>query len=395
VASTDNGDAIELRVLAALPTPPPYSGPETVAALLLRSGLGPGARLIHVRTNVQKSNASKGHVTGSSLARLAAAWVRALVAIARDRPHVLYLYLSQNWTGFLRDLIFIWTARCARLAVVVQIHGSNFSNFVLAASPFFRSLIRRSFRSIDDVVVLADRLKPQVAGLVPDDRVWVVPNAVSTGTPWRPRPDRATCTFFFMGHLSVAKGFADLLRAVPLVLEAEPDARFEFAGEWVVDDRNIHSDERQAPVGRHQRLAAECSDLCSRFGSRVRLLGLVSGAAKDEAFERADVFVLPSYSEGLPMAILEAMEACLPLVVTPVGALPEILTSNTHGVFVEPGDVNALVSALLQLARDTGLRGRMGVANARLVRERFTPACVSTALRQCLEASVARHQTQR
>ena len=386
----DATSAAKLRVLAALPTPPPYSGPEMAAALLLASGLGPDVELIHVRTNAQTSNSTKGHVTGRSVARTVVAWIEAVASIARRRPHILYFYLSQNRTGFLRDLLFIATARCAGLAVVVQLHGANFSNFVLDASPPFRKLIRWSFRWIDDVVVLAERLKLQFAGLVPRDRLWVVPNAVSSDRPWAARCDSEGCTFLFMGHLSIAKGFVDLLRAVPAVLDAAPDARFEFAGEWLPEERNIHRDERRREVGSEQLAEAEFERLRSCYGNRVQRLGLVSGTMKAESLQRAHVFVLPSYSEGLPIAVLEAMEAGLPLVVTPVGALPEVLTPDEHALFVDPGDIRALANALLRMARDGDLRSRLGAANAQLVRERFTPVRVSTALRQCLETSAAR-----
>lgn len=379
-----------LRVLAALPTPPPYSGPEAVAALLLETGLGPDIELCHVRTNVHHSNADKGRVTPASLTRLAVALLKTVATIVQRRPQLLFIYLSQNQTGFLRDALFIAVARCARMGVVVQVHGANFANFRRAASWPLRRLIALAFRWIDDVVVLADRFRPQFDGLVASDHVWVVPNAVRENLAAVRQRDEAGCVFLFMGHLSPAKGFVDLVRAAPRVLEELPQARFEFAGEWLSEERNIHLDQWERPMASSDGRASSAA-LASTYGSRARFLGVVSGAAKADALGRAQVFVLPSYSEGFPMAVLDAMAAGLPLVVTPVGALPELLTSD-HAVFVEPGDVDGLAAALIRVGQDRARRQVMGAANRALVNECFTPERAAESLARCVRASAARRR---
>ncbi len=88
--------------------------------------------------------------------------------------------------------------------------------------------------------------------------------------------------------------------------------------------------------------------------------------------EKADLFVLPSHAEGLPMTVLEAMGAGLPVVSTRVGGIPEAVVDGETGILLEPGDVVCLAAALRTLAEDPGLRARMGVAGRDRVREKFS-----------------------
>ncbi|MCZ2096654.1 MAG: glycosyltransferase family 4 protein, partial [Anaerolineae bacterium] len=87
-------------------------------------------------------------------------------------------------------------------------------------------------------------------------------------------------------------------------------------------------------------------------------------------------FILPSYRENFPSSVLEAMAAGLPVVVTPVGALTELLQDGVNGYFVAPGDDRALARRIVELARDPVLREAMGRANRARVRGAFTPAIV-------------------
>src|SRR4029079_8059166 len=82
------------------------------------------------------------------------------------------------------------------------------------------------------------------------------------------------------------------------------------------------------------------------IASRVSFAGGVFGADKVSLFAQAEVFILPSYSEGLPYALLEAMAAGIPVVATPVGAIPDVISHGTHGFLVPPRDGKAIAEAI-------------------------------------------------
>ena len=89
-------------------------------------------------------------------------------------------------------------------------------------------------------------------------------------------------------------------------------------------------------------------------------VGPVQGAAKVQLLHECDVFALPSYQEALPMAILEAMAAGLPIVATRVGGIPELVVDGYNGFLITPGDTAGLAQRLMILAAEPGLRSLMG-----------------------------------
>ena len=95
------------------------------------------------------------------------------------------------------------------------------------------------------------------------------------------------------------------------------------------------------------------------------------GTAKARACADADLFVLPSYSEGLSVAVCEALRAGLPVITTRVGALPEVVREGVGGCLVSPGEVAALRDALRRLLGDSALRTRMGEANRQVAADWF------------------------
>lgn len=377
-----------VRVLLAVPAPPPFSGPEINGAMLVRHGLGEGFETRHLDPGVRSSNRGKGRITAGALAALTRLWLSTAAVLLRFRPRVLYLYLAQNRTGFVRDAVLILTGRLLGARPVVHVRGSNFANYYGHAPAPERRFIRFVLARVSRVILVADRFRQQFDGLVPRERVDVVYNGVDDelreGLARTPVPRPAGCRILFMGHLSAAKGFGDLVQALGHVMAADPAVTFGAAGEWLEAERNIHFDEAGRPVPSGGALRAEWEALLSRFGNRAVHFGRADAAEKLRALREADLFVLPSYSEGFPMAALEAMAAGLPLIVTPVGALPEILEEGKHALFVQPGDAAGLAAAILSLAADPDRRRAMGAANIALVGERFTFAAAQSGLRAVL-----------
>jgi glycosyltransferase involved in cell wall biosynthesis len=96
------------------------------------------------------------------------------------------------------------------------------------------------------------------------------------------------------------------------------------------------------------------------IANRVQIPGWVDAQAVSGLLATADIFVLPSHNEGLPVAILEAMGAGLPVVTTPVGAIPELVIDGETGILAPPGSSSALADALARLVNDPKLRSRLG-----------------------------------
>jgi glycosyltransferase involved in cell wall biosynthesis len=151
----------------------------------------------------------------------------------------------------------------------------------------------------------------------------------------------------FLGQLGRRKGTSDLFHALAQV---DADWRLVLAGDGEIREM--------------QELAARLS-----LSPRCRFTGWVGRDAVGVLLDQAEVLVLPSHAEGLPLAVLEAMARGLAIVTTPVGALPEVVQPWLSGVLVQPGDVAALAESLERLIADDRLRWRLGAA-ARAIYER-------------------------
>ena len=112
------------------------------------------------------------------------------------------------------------------------------------------------------------------------------------------------------------------------------------------------------------------------IADRVHFLGARPPAAIQDLLAGADVFVLSTGREGLPLAILEAMRARLPVVASAVGGVPEAVVHGLTGYLVPPGDPQALAGRLRALLSDRGLRERLGAAGRRRFQKDYTLAAM-------------------
>jgi glycosyltransferase involved in cell wall biosynthesis len=158
-----------------------------------------------------------------------------------------------------------------------------------------------------------------------------------------------------VGHIRKVKGFDVLLRAAAQVRQAMPDVVFAIAGEC-----------REPPHSRELR------ELAGSLGleSNLRFLGGVEDVTS--LLRAADVFCLPSRSEGLSNALLEAMACELPCVATRVGGNPEVVTEGRSGYLVESEDAGALAARILDLLQRPLAARAMGAEGRSIVEEKFT-----------------------
>lgn len=308
------------------------------------------------------------HVDGPKFVKTLAAiagTVRLVVAILCWRPQVVHLHMA-SYASFARKSTLATIARALRRRVIVHVHGAEFEVFFKGAAALTKSAITRTLTRADLVIALSAGWQRKLARIAPKARIRVLPNPVPTSefsplAEGKPDVARGGGNVLFLGAFSKRKGIYDLIEAMADVVRARPDVLFELGGDQDVDEVERLIEQRD-------------------LSENVRLLGWVRGGEKLATFARAHVYVLPSYHEGLPIGVLEAMAAGLPVVTTPVGGLPEVVKDRVNGFLVTPGDVRALASAILALLDDPDLRRRMGAANAELVRSRHDAELVARTL---------------
>jgi glycosyltransferase involved in cell wall biosynthesis len=219
---------------------------------------------------------------------------------------------------------------------------------------------------------------------VPDERIHSVPNGVADPFPdglrREPRGRAEPLTVLYLGMLFEPKGFLDLLRAAAEFRDSDPPVHFVFAGEWYSEDDRREAVRVGAELGIEivEGAGAEAEPGSGQEPGRskpplVAFPGRVDGEAKRALFEAADLLVFPGYQpEGLPLVILEAMAAGLPVISTDTGATRDVVVDGETGMIVEKERPDELSAAIRRLADDEALRLRLGGAGRERYLEEYT-----------------------
>ena len=320
-------------------------GVAAVLAGYAKAGLGAGKRVQYLATHVSGSRSRKAWQFARALVNFGHALLRRDVALVHAH--------AASRSSFYRKSVFLLLARLFRIPVLLHLHGGEFERFYAdESSPLAKRYIRWIMRGCDRVVVLSNSWHRFMVRLVDAQRLITISNGVDMPLSPNSPPDAAGHVILFMGRLSPAKGFTDLLHAVTDLNGAGYQVDL-----WAAGDGDLAAAAKQAEgLG---------------IASRVRLLGWLGPGQKQDALARATVFCLPSYAEGLPMALLEAMAAGRAVVATPVGGIPEVVIHEETGLLVAAGDRDGLQNALNRLLRDPALRQRLGAAAQAHIRSQF------------------------
>ena len=298
--------------------------------------------------------------------------VRFARQLATDPPDLLHIHVADG-PSFWRKSTY---ARQARLAgIPVCLHGHFTSLIDLYRSSRLRGrLIEKVFAEADLLFALSTDMQRQMLEMsAARGRVEILHNPCPPdGFDPSPRPDSANPRVLFMGRVGDRKGIFDLVAAWPRVLEKVPGARLTVAGDGDLD--RLRDQVRQLGIA-----------------DSIEILGWVSGDTRMAAYRAADVFCLPSYAEGLPMGVLEAMGAGLPVVSTRINGTPDAVVDGTTGFLHAPGDRDALATHLIALLSSHRLRLEQGAAGYRRVTAEFDPECQAERLRSAWERVLSRH----
>jgi glycosyltransferase involved in cell wall biosynthesis len=303
-----------------------------------------------------------------------AIFVRALFqylwTMLRNDVELVHCHVAMRGS-FVRKSIFALLARAMNVPVVLHLHGSEMKKFYFGQNAFFRRRIIGQLQGAQAVVVLSESWRSFVREIAPAANVIVVRNYVRI--PAGARQARSDESVLFLGLIGERKGAYDLLNAFAEVRSTCPSMRLVLAGNGEID--------------KAQALAAELG-----IAEFVSFPGWIGDDTRAELLETASIFVLPSYNEGLPMSVLEAMAYGVPVITTPVGGIPELVTNGANGILVEPGDRAALARSIVALRSDPELRRRLASQAYSEVCERYSSEAVLPVLSQVYKAATSVNQ---
>lgn len=268
-----------------------------------------------------------------------------------------------------------YAAICRKYGVpyVLHLHGGGYPQYLAGSNRLMRRVIERLFLSAARVLVLgsiwSEFVRDQIG--VPVDRIAILPNAVPAPPPslrvMRLDPPRIV----FVGLMHENKGVDVLLDAL-----SQPEIRSLAWQAKLLGGGDLE--------GYRARIAKLGLD------GRIEAPGWASPDEIRSVLVQASIFVLPSLVENLPLALLEAMSYGLCPVVTPVGAIPEVVCHGVCGLIVSAGDSRALAEALRMLLVDRALMCRLGRASQQRYKERYEIGSYLTRLIHEYESALGR-----
>jgi glycosyltransferase involved in cell wall biosynthesis len=333
----------------------------SMATELVLEAVRDAVTIVHLDTADRRDLSNVGKIDPANI--LLAAWhgAKYLLLLLGKNPDIVYVPIAQEGLAFLRDSLFLIPARLLRKKVIVHLHGGHFSAFYQSASLPMQRLVRYAIGKSDRAVVLGASLLGMFEGVVPQDRVRVIPNGVPDhfGEYVHRSCNGRRRTILFLSTLMKEKGALDVLGALPEIAKRVPNVQAVFAGEW------LRAEEKRIAEDAVHDLKVE---------SYVEFLGTVVAPRKYEVFRAADVFLMPTFykNEGHPYVVLEAMSAGLPVVSTAAGCIPETVIDGVNGFIVKPGNRAELVDKVVRLLTDDDLRKRMGEASRKRFLELYT-----------------------
>lgn len=254
-----------------------------------------------------------------------------------NKPDIVHIHSSFG-PSFYRKMPFIYMACFRGVPVINHIHGAEFETFYLKASDRKKRRIRKVYGKCTMLIALSEEWKRNLESVVSPEKITVIENYCKipdlSGTEKKKQ-------ILFLGEIGKRKGCYDIPEIYGRVLEKGERLPLIMAGDGelaevkkLFEDRDLQKD--------------------------ISFPGWVRGADKDKCLKESGIFLFPSYYEGMPMAVLEAMAYGMAIVTTRVGGIPHLLEDGVNGYLCEPGDIEGLSKRLLELSKDGDKRRKMG-----------------------------------
>lgn len=241
-------------------------------------------------------------------------------------PDVVHVHSSFG-PSFYRKIPFIYMTRWRGVKLVNHIHGAEFDEFYTHASEKKKKLIKKVYDKCDVLVVLSEEWKERISNIISEDKIYVIENYCHI-----PKLNEGVRKkqILFLGEIGERKGCFDIPEIYKRIVDVVGNIPLIMAG-----------------VGE-----VECvKDMLKERGilENVSFPGWIRGEEKERLLQESKYFLFPSYNEGMPMAVLEAMAYGMGIVTSNVGGIPKLIENGVSGYICTPGDIDDISEKLMEL----------------------------------------------
>ena len=282
------------------------------------------------------------------------AYIKIAIMMRKDKPDIVHIHMSYKGSFYRKYAIHIL---CKKYNVpdVIHLHGSEFQKWYTESNDKVKKKIRVLLQESAAFVVLGEKWRKIIIDIEPRTKIIVASNAVHVPNEtviWQRNPFQ----ILFLGVLIKRKGVEDLIHAIDLLKKRNEleNLKFLIAGSGLEEKTLI-------------QLANEL-----QVEPWIEFLGWTDGKLKEKYIKESQVLVLPSYNEGLPIAILEAVSYGMPVIATDVGDISAAVKNGVNGFLVKPGDVQELANSITRISADKEKYMKMVNASKKIADEKFS-----------------------
>lgn len=357
----DFDSAAKLSVLLAGHLHPPVGGISTYFAGLMNSTLPQQVNLHFIQTtSPQRPFNQAGKFTPTNFFTAMVDCWRFTKAVFSIRPQIVHIATAFGWS-FIKHSFCALIAKAAGCRVLLHPHCS-FSAMYSESSSIWQAIFRSLIRIPDAVLILSSEWF-KLRQVCPTCKTYLLLNAIDL-SPYLPlgqdrfnQPLHNNPTqILYLGHIGKAKGSFVLAEAAKILKER---------GQPFI----VHLVGSELTMGEISSLHMMIEE--NQIEDVVKIHPPAYGNEKLDYFRQAEIFIYPSFHEGIPIAVIEAMACGLPVVATRAGGLPDLVQEGVNGFLVPPGQAEALADQVAILIRDVPLRQKMQRESCRLAQEKF------------------------
>lgn len=259
------------------------------------------------------------------------AYIKIFIVIWIGNIQLVHIHMASRGSYYRKSKI-VKISRLFKKKTIIHLHGAQFDVFYNnECSEEKKSLIRKTFDIADRIIVLSEQWKDFVETIT-KTQIHILYNAVSINEINNVDISNEI-NLTFLGRVDKRKGIYDLLEATKKVIDIYNNIKLNIAGDGEIE---------------------ELKELVknSNLIKNVDILGWINNKEKEELLRKTYLYILPSYNEGMPMSILEAMSYGIPVISTYVGGIPSVIVNDLNGILIEAGDIDALASSIKYLIED-------------------------------------------
>jgi glycosyltransferase involved in cell wall biosynthesis len=270
-----------------------------------------------------------------------------------SQPGIRLVHIHTASRGsFLRKSIVMMLAKAAGKKTVMHVHGAEFNQFYERAPAPLRKFIGKVLGSADVIVALSRQWERDLHRISGNSRIRIIynPTKIEELQYQNENALASEVNFLFMGRLGQRKGVFDIIEAARLI--RTKNVKISLYGDGDIE-------------------CVRTLIVANGVEDKVQVRGWIEGSEKERVLRAADVLILPSYNEGFPVSILEAMARGMPVLATDVGGVAEAVEDGVNGYLITPGECEELAERIERLALSSGLRRRMGKSSHALASRKF------------------------